>query len=1126
MSSNNVQLILPSAPNRDPLPRAVHNVIPREPDFTIPSLLAIHVSDRLNILYHHSPADLTGTMVGSGKWPNNGPDDENVYPTPQASEDGDTDDQPEARPLATLEQELAVGKWNLYEEPDKLRVKFYHEHQDTVRCKGNQDSNIFHVLARIPEKKIRKLKLLVYWVVQISGDLLTHTDTQGLTGFHLAIQNRNYRMVRYVLDAHEHYRAKKGWDIDGILKAAQNGNNSLHLAMKWMTPVPQKEGGWLETIKTLIDKASAETLTMQNQDGFTPLHLAVEGKKCTPQQLIIVKKLIETCEAALDVRGNKGKTDLSPYQYQQATYEEFRRKQPKQLGDRKTGHGASSTQNTDMQCSKTDDGRAESAAESAQGDVSYQPVQSREKPRGGGEDGSNGPMPAQRPSEGPSSGHARKPREGEQDGRGSYQEQKHNSGGVSGHGSNMKKLRRQPTVGEEAKDAGGVIAIVSQDQHQHEQMSPMATTAQKAIRHKDGSKTKAESFNDNVTGDSADEIASYLKRTYLRKRSRCKALDFLYGGVSDTQVDFNLYGKEGEISEEDFKRGYKCAKLEDTLQFVRIPHLIIKPTPPAPSASEPDDHLERHPELPSSKDPALGRTDLGIIFRWLRADARVEKIIKLIVDDSRDPPHCDEEIENAVKPFGVEVWDWCKIDLCCETIAKTAPNARQINLYWSGKNAVLRGWSDREGGLARLPDLEQVVVFLRSVSSTEQLMKLTIDEVTQGTEGRSRNLKNFSSFKERLERWAQRKDIRIKLAESDSNRQAIHTARVKNENALQNHRWLKCMDSFSHFIVNVRLRQPLQPIKIAIIDDGIDTTDRKLHDRIIGGQYFCAQDESPSFCVSAGGHGTMMARLITRVFPQAKIISLKLDEHAQSDGSAQFSVQSAADAVRYARSLGVSIINMSWSIEPTEASKNSLDDLRRAINLAEESKILMFCSANDQGKTEDKSYPGQCSRGPLGTLCKIGAATATGGEYHYVSLGDVDFLFPGRVVEKEQDEDAADNAAGTGLKDRSAEGSSLATAFASGLAGLILYILQLVSVYCEGDGGELGGGFAMHYESVRNEPSKMMEIFKRLATEKKFVEVWKVFENAEEALRTGGRLPDNKFRILTKICSELLTGLN
>jgi len=130
-----------------------------------------------------------------------------------------------------------------------------------------------------------------------------------------------------------------------------------------------------------------------------------------------------------------------------------------------------------------------------------------------------------------------------------------------------------------------------------------------------------------------------------------------------------------------------------------------------------DGSLVRVPDLNGrpKDNRGAGRTDLGIIFRWLRSyPNNVEKIIKLIVDDRQHPAHSDEEIENAVKPFKVEIWDWRKVDLCGETIAAAADEARQVNLYWSGNNAVLRGWSDPEGGLARLKNLTKVIVFPES----------------------------------------------------------------------------------------------------------------------------------------------------------------------------------------------------------------------------------------------------------------------------------------------------------------------------------------------------------------------------------------------------------------------------
>ena len=353
----------------------------------------------------------------------------------------------------------------------------------------------------------------------------------------------------------------------------------------------------------------------------------------------------------------------------------------------------------------------------------------------------------------------------------------------------------------------------------------------------------------------------------------------------------------------------------------------------------------------------------------------------------------------------------------------------------------------------------------------------------------------------------------------------VRRQQIRNENALQNHRWLKCMDEFKDFFINAPTSFPqtvkdqqlsLTPIKIALIDDGIDTTHKDLQGRVVGGQCFC-DDESSSFYVSAGGHGTMMARLIARVFPKAQILSLKLDEHSQSDGRSQFSVQSATEAIRWAREYGVSIINMSWSIEKTDTNKgSSFKDLANAVQDANTAGILMFCSNNDRGETKDNSYPG---RGPA---IKIGAGTAMGAKYHYVSTDNIDFLFPGRVVEKEQDEEVAENA-GAGPRNRSADGSSLATAFASGLAGLILYMLRLTSFHCWS--GAIRSDKAVLYTKVAEDPMLMKMVFEKMKSSAGFVEVWKSFHGVEDKVRTSGRGPVPRLKVMEKICEDLTSEI-
>lgn len=110
---------------------------------------------------------------------------------------------------------------------------------------------------------------------------------------------------------------------------------------------------------------------------------------------------------------------------------------------------------------------------------------------------------------------------------------------------------------------------------------------------------------------------------------------------------------------------------------------------------------------------AKGRRDMVFFFQLLR-EKGVKRVIRVIVDDTGKPEHSDEAIEKALAPFKIEVWDWRKFDLCTETIRIAAPDVREVFLYWSGNNAVLRGWSEPEG-LKLLDKLEKVYLHVEQV---------------------------------------------------------------------------------------------------------------------------------------------------------------------------------------------------------------------------------------------------------------------------------------------------------------------------------------------------------------------------------------------------------------------------
>jgi len=134
----------------------------------------------------------------------------------------------------------------------------------------------------------------------------------------------------------------------------------------------------------------------------------------------------------------------------------------------------------------------------------------------------------------------------------------------------------------------------------------------------------------------------------------------------------------------------------------------------------------------------------------------------------------------------------------------------------------------------------------------------------------------------------------------------------------------------------------------------------------------------------------------------------------------------STQAIRWATDCGVDIISMSWTIETPVAGNEDMEGLKNAVAKAAGRGILMFCSTSDQGNsTKDDCYPGD-----FDGCIKIGSATDTGEALAWVNAKKVDFLLPGKNVPFANNE---------GKIISYESGSSVATAAASGLAGLLIF---------------------------------------------------------------------------------------
>ena len=132
------------------------------------------------------------------------------------------------------------------------------------------------------------------------------------------------------------------------------------------------------------------------------------------------------------------------------------------------------------------------------------------------------------------------------------------------------------------------------------------------------------------------------------------------------------------------------------------------------------------------------------------------------------------------------------------------------------------------------------------------------------------------------------------------------TANNANELNSQSNRWLDTMDKFADEIQNVKIPSNIDnallkaDIKVALIDDGADPYVESLRGKIRGGESFdrgYPYENGPSpYYVSSNHHGTVMADMICRVCPMAKLYVYKLETQPAINTSTQTATQDQISA--------------------------------------------------------------------------------------------------------------------------------------------------------------------------------------------------------------------------------------
>lgn len=208
-------------------------------------------------------------------------------------------------------------------------------------------------------------------------------------------------------------------------------------------------------------------------------------------------------------------------------------------------------------------------------------------------------------------------------------------------------------------------------------------------------------------------------------------------------------------------------------------------------------------------------------------------------------------------------------------------------------------------------------------------------------------------------------------------------------------------------------------VTVAVIDTGCDLNHEDIKDNLVNGYNFIETNKDP---IDGNGHGTHVAGTIAAinngkgvvgVAPKAKIMPIKA-----LDDSGMGSNNNVGSAIMWAIENGADIITMSLG------SDHPSLDIERALILAEERNVIVFCAAGNSGIKHDINFPARYDE-----TISIGAINKKLDICEFSCSGDsLDFLAPGQDIISSTPGNTYSLMTGT----------SMATPFAVGCAALWL----------------------------------------------------------------------------------------
>ena len=188
------------------------------------------------------------------------------------------------------------------DDPKKI-TRFKDTYKDSLRkrtSKMNYKKTLLHVLVEgAKDQNFQRYRPLVKIIIEEHPNIFTKTDKSGEKSLYAAITKKRNELVQFICEQHP--------NINSVLEKScprAREETCIHAAIK--------NGGSTNLAYKLIEKASQKVLCIQDFQGLTPLHLAVEYDRCTVEHLQTIEILAERGGSEAMKKLTKD-TCLSPY---------------------------------------------------------------------------------------------------------------------------------------------------------------------------------------------------------------------------------------------------------------------------------------------------------------------------------------------------------------------------------------------------------------------------------------------------------------------------------------------------------------------------------------------------------------------------------------------------------------------------------------------------------------------------------------------------------------------------------------------------------------------------------------------------------------------------------------------